>query len=90
MAYQSGFRGGFRRNNFGGPKEMHKIKCSKCGKDAEVPFKPSKDRPVFCRDCYFKEKGITPRKPKEESDEEAEEAEEESEEEEEEAEVEEE
>ena len=88
MAYQSGFRGGFRRN-FDGPREMHKIKCSKCGKDAEVPFKPSKDRPVFCRDCYFKEKGITPKKPKEESEESEEEAEEEAEEEEE-AEVEEE
>lgn len=69
MAYQSGFRRKpFRR--FGGPREMHTIKCSKCGKDAEVPFKPVKDRPVYCRDCYFKEKGITPREPMKKSEEE--------------------
>jgi len=44
-----------RRDNgdrFG--REMHKVKCSDCGKDTEVPFKPSGDRPVYCRDCYQK------------------------------------
>jgi CxxC-x17-CxxC domain-containing protein len=35
-------------------REMHKVKCSDCGKDTEVPFKPSGDRPVYCRDCYQK------------------------------------
>jgi len=73
-----GFRsggGGFRRN-FGGPREMHKITCSECGKEAEVPFKPSDDRPVYCRDCFFKKKGITPRKPREESEEESDKSEE--------------
>ena len=52
--------GGFRRDNFG-PREMHKIKCSECGKDAEVPFKPRMDTPVYCRECFFKKKGMTPR-----------------------------
>ena len=33
---------------------MHKIKCSDCGKDAEVPFKPIEGRPVYCRDCFMK------------------------------------
>jgi CxxC-x17-CxxC domain-containing protein len=47
---RSGHRGGFDR----GPREMHKIKCSDCGKEAEVPFKPDGDRPVFCRDCFQK------------------------------------
>ena len=69
MAYNRGFGGGyrgggggFRGRSFGGPREMHKIKCSECGKDAEVPFKPREDgTPVYCRDCYFKKKGITPR-----------------------------
>lgn len=37
-------------------REMHKVKCSECGKDTEVPFKPSGDRPVYCRDCYQKHK----------------------------------
>lgn len=63
--------GGFRRSF--GPREMHKIKCSECGKDAEVPFKPREGTPVYCRDCFFKKKGITPREPrKEEAKEESE------------------
>ena len=33
-------------------REMYKIKCSECGNDAEVPFKPDGERPVYCRDCY--------------------------------------
>lgn len=49
--------GGFRRSF--GPREMHKIKCSECGKDAEVPFKPREGTPVYCRDCFFKRKGIS-------------------------------
>src|SRR3989338_1909185 len=65
--------GGFRRNF--GPREMHKIKCSECGKEAEVPFKPRKDTPVYCRECFFKKKGITPREPRREEPEEVEESE---------------
>ena len=48
-----GFGGGFRRNF---PREMTKIKCSECGKEAEVPFKPIEGRKVFCRDCYQNQK----------------------------------
>jgi len=44
------------RRSFGGPREMHKVKCSACGKDAEVPFKPKEGLPVYCRDCYMKNK----------------------------------
>ena len=47
-------RDGFRGDR--GPKEMHKAVCAECGKECEVPFKPSKDRPVYCRDCYGKHK----------------------------------
>ena len=36
------------------PREMHKITCSDCGKEAEVPFKPTDGRPVYCRDCFQK------------------------------------
>jgi CxxC-x17-CxxC domain-containing protein len=45
-----GYRG--RRDFDRGPREMHKIICSDCGKEAEVPFKPTEGRPVYCRDCY--------------------------------------
>jgi len=37
-----------------GDREMHKVTCSDCGKETEVPFKPSGDRPVYCKDCYQK------------------------------------
>ncbi|RJQ20744.1 DNA-directed RNA polymerase [Candidatus Woesearchaeota archaeon] len=42
--------------NFGGPREMHKAKCSECGKDCEVPFKPREGKPVFCRECFRNKK----------------------------------
>ncbi|MFH1630751.1 MAG: CxxC-x17-CxxC domain-containing protein [Candidatus Aenigmatarchaeota archaeon] len=45
-----GGRGGFDR----GPREMHKVTCSECGKECEVPFKPTEGRPVFCKDCFQK------------------------------------
>jgi CxxC-x17-CxxC domain-containing protein len=39
-----------------GPREMHDITCSECGASAQVPFKPTSGRPVYCRDCYSKHK----------------------------------
>jgi CxxC-x17-CxxC domain-containing protein len=35
-------------------REMHKAVCADCGKECEVPFKPTEGRPVYCRDCYRK------------------------------------
>lgn len=57
----SGYRGnsnsGPRRGGFNqGPKEMHKAICGDCGKECEVPFKPSGERPVYCRECFGKHK----------------------------------
>lgn len=51
--------GGFRRDF--GPREMHKITCSECGNEGEVPFKPRQGAPVFCRDCFAKKNGRTSR-----------------------------
>jgi len=48
-------RGGFKRPQ-GQQMESHKAICADCGKECEVPFKPAKDRPVYCRDCYGKHK----------------------------------
>jgi CxxC-x17-CxxC domain-containing protein len=36
------------------PREMHTVKCSDCGAEAQVPFKPTEGRPVYCKDCYQK------------------------------------
>jgi len=32
--------------------EMHPAVCDKCGKDCEVPFKPTQGKPIYCDDCY--------------------------------------
>lgn len=28
--------------------------CTECGKEAQLPFKPRGDRPVYCSDCFGK------------------------------------
>lgn len=51
--------GNSRGNSFNrGPREMHDAKCAECGKNCQVPFKPSGDKPVLCGDCYRKSKGF--------------------------------
>jgi CxxC-x17-CxxC domain-containing protein len=45
-------RGGGGGGGGGGPREFHTIICAGCGKEAEVPFKPTSGRPVYCRDCF--------------------------------------
>ncbi len=37
-------------------RQLYDVTCAACGKPAQVPFKPSGDRPVYCRDCYMKQK----------------------------------
>ena len=38
---------------FGGMRrEMHPAVCAECGKDTEVPFRPTGERPVYCNECY--------------------------------------
>lgn len=33
---------------------MHKTVCSNCGKECEVPFKPTGSKPVLCNECFEK------------------------------------
>lgn len=33
-------------------REMFPAVCAECGKETMVPFKPSNERPVYCRDCF--------------------------------------
>ncbi|HEX7475718.1 MAG TPA: CxxC-x17-CxxC domain-containing protein [Dehalococcoidales bacterium] len=47
-----GSSGGYNR----GPRQMYPATCAQCGKETEVPFQPRGDRPVYCRDCYNKNK----------------------------------
>ena len=46
----AGMRGGDRA--YGGAREMYSVTCSSCGQQAEVPFQPRGDKPVYCRDCF--------------------------------------
>jgi len=34
--------------------EMTKVICSSCGKECEVPFKPTSTKPVYCNECFAK------------------------------------
>ena len=35
---------------------MHKAVCAECNKECEVPFRPTGDRPVYCKECFSKRK----------------------------------
>ena len=37
-------------------REIHDVVCAECGKDATVPFLPRGDRPVYCSDCFNKQR----------------------------------
>jgi len=50
--YSSGGYSGERR-------EMFPAVCAQCGKDAQVPFQPRTDRPVYCSDCYSTQRSNT-------------------------------
>ncbi len=34
------------------PREFFLAICAECGKEAQLPFKPAGDRPVYCIDCF--------------------------------------
>ena len=38
-------------------REMFHATCAECGQATEVPFCPSMDRPVYCRECFNARKG---------------------------------
>jgi CxxC-x17-CxxC domain-containing protein len=44
--YSSG--GGYER----APREMFSATCSNCGREAQVPFRPTNGKPVYCSDCF--------------------------------------
>lgn len=47
---RSNNRGGFGRTQQ--QRESFPATCASCGKSTTVPFQPSGDKPVYCRDCY--------------------------------------
>ena len=57
----SGSYGGGGGSSYGsrdrGPREMFTATCSSCGKDAQVPFRPTSGKPVYCSDCFRSQRG---------------------------------
>ena len=45
------------RKNAGRNKEMFTAVCAAYGGEAKVPFQPRDDRPVYCSECFAKQKG---------------------------------
>jgi CxxC-x17-CxxC domain-containing protein len=48
--YGSG--GGYGRQE----REMFSATCSSCGNEARVPFQPRGDKPVYCSDCFSRQR----------------------------------
>jgi CxxC-x17-CxxC domain-containing protein len=63
-AVRRGGQGGGARyssgGGFGGERQMFTATCSNCGKDAQVPFQPRTDRPVYCSDCFEQVRSTRP------------------------------
>lgn len=63
----SRFGGGDHRSSGDrGPVTMHDAICSKCGKDCEVPFRPTGDKPIYCNDCFSENRDRGGRSPRRE------------------------
>jgi len=49
------------RRSFGGRDSgrpsLHDAVCDECGKNCQVPFRPSGEKPVYCSDCFEKKGG---------------------------------
>ncbi|MFO7169624.1 MAG: zinc-ribbon domain containing protein [Chloroflexota bacterium] len=44
-----------------GEREMHTVTCAACGREAQVPFLPRGNKPVYCDDCFQKQRRATNR-----------------------------
>ncbi len=47
--YSSGGYGGSRDR---GPRQTFTATCSNCGNEAQLPFRPTNGKPVYCSDCF--------------------------------------
>jgi CxxC-x17-CxxC domain-containing protein len=49
--------GRFGDRDAGRPMQKYDAVCAKCGKQCQVPFKPSGTKPVLCSDCFRQSAG---------------------------------
>jgi CxxC-x17-CxxC domain-containing protein len=40
-----------------GADELFPARCSECGRDVRLPFRPSTDRPAYCDSCFKARQG---------------------------------
>ncbi|NLT15456.1 MAG: zinc-binding protein [Clostridiales bacterium] len=45
-----------RKNGGSGQRELFTATCASCGNEARVPFQPRDDRPVYCSDCFSRQR----------------------------------
>ena len=55
-----------QRQNVRPERVLHKAVCADCRKECEVPFRPSGDRPEYCKDCFSKRRAANQFKPRQE------------------------
>ena len=48
--------GGWGASGSRSPRQMYTAVCSSCGGEAQVPFQPTSGKPVYCRDCFAKQR----------------------------------
>ncbi len=61
-ARKAGGGGGYGRSggySDSAPREMHEATCDSCGGVARVPFVPRGDKPVYCSDCFSRQRGAS-------------------------------
>ena len=58
--FNRGYRPGGGRS-FGNrdrkPLQMYDAVCSNCGNECQLPFRPTGERPVYCKECFTKNGG---------------------------------
>ena len=42
----------FKKTN----SNSYRVICAKCGKKSTVPFKPTQNKPIYCKTCFMKRK----------------------------------
>lgn len=56
-----GAGGGYSSGGYGsrdrGPRQMFTATCSNCGQEAQLPFRPTNGKPVYCSDCFRSMRG---------------------------------
>lgn len=53
-----GGRDSFKRDyGDSGRPSMHDAVCDECGRNCQVPFRPTGDKPIYCSECFEKRGG---------------------------------